>query len=837
MSAAASANAIPAATGLRSIIGHVLTTLMSKVWVFALGLALASLRGRVLGPELFAAVVMTLALPNFLLSLLNMGIATSNVFFIGRGEITPREALQSSLRMALALGLLGGTLGGFTVWLWSDSFFPGIRTELLTTALVIYPILLVRLFAMSLLHADENFRWFNGILSCEAACVLTLTAIAFACGGGAMSAIVAFGVAAFVGLCLCVIPIRKQLAGRPSGESSASSNYAWRCLNYGWKANLSNLLAFLNHRSDLFLINAFVNPAAAGIYAGATMVTERMWILSQSVSTVILPRLSRLNANDPSRARLTRLVSNIVFVLTLGMSLVLAFVGELILGLLLGPKFVDAGRVLVWLLPGTVLASLARVLANDLAARGYVGWNVWNAGVLVVVNIVANLWLIPRFGIVGAAWSSSLGWTVYTVLAIVVYCRMNSTRWWELMIPRGHDVASLLKLVRDKSSRVFGRRAVAWSRRVCYAGVCMCGGIYLTSILEYEQSEAIVPLRNLWLYGRTTSHADEGSFKSQYRHGEATNPVHVAQIARDSALTVLDAVEKKQPIRISEREREKVLAVADYLMQIKVERSRRTFPQNSRHRSSFVVWPYDFDYPTYGLKKPWISGMAQGHVIEVELAAYHLTKDERYLSTARDAALAIGVPIAKGGVAVRQEGGNGTWFEEYAGVGVDPPTVLNGHNFALNGLWHLSKVEPSYRRLFDAGIRAVKHRLPEFNIGIWSTYDLKGLPANQKYQMIHIAQLRELHQRTGEPLFAEYADRFEKQLYLPWHVPYRLWVHPHRMLVLLCVLNSLSVFIVSQIIRRMMDYALRRERRALFIHGMSVSSPNSSPAVPLERAA
>ncbi|MDA0835881.1 MAG: D-glucuronyl C5-epimerase family protein [Planctomycetota bacterium] len=818
MSATASVPAISSSTGLRSIIGHVLTTLMSKVWVFALGLALASLRGRVLGPELFAAVVLTLALPNFLLSLFNMGVSASNVYFIGRGEISPAQALRSSLHMAFMLGLLGCLLGGTAILWGSESFFPGVGRELLCVALIIYPVLLVRSFVMSLLHAAENFRWFNGILSCEALCGLAITAVAFAAGGGATSAIVAFGIAAAIGLCLCIVPIRRQLQSEISApvsnvESAPSTNenYAWRCLNYGWKVNLSNLLAFLNHRGDLFLINAFVTPAAAGIYAGATMVTERMWILSQSVSTVILPRLSRLNADDPSRQRLTRLVSNIVFLLTLPMSLILVFAGRFLLGLLLGPKFIPAADVLVWLLPGTVLASLARVLANDLAARGYVGWNVWNAGVLVVVNVSLNLWLIPKFGIVGAAWSSSLGWTVYTILAIVVYCRLNSTRWWELMIPRSKDVVSLLQLSRATCQRLFdriGRRTIAkpglskW-HYTGYVSICLVGGLFLTSLLESEQTRAIVALRNLFQNDEQTSLTDRGNRMS------GMQAVH---IVRGSALAVLDAVERQQPISISAAARNRLLHIADVL--------------NESHDKRSVN----------GLNQPWYSAKVQGDVIVVELAAYHLTSLPRYLDAAREAARALDVSIENGGVAIPQSKGHGLWFEEYASPDIAPLSVLNSHNAAMNGLWHLSRIEPEFLPLWDAGVRALKHRLPEFDAGVWSRFDLHGRLTNQDYQKLHVAQLRELFERTGEPRFAEYAGIFSRQLYSPFQIPYRLWMHPEPMLAGLCLMNMVIVAVMSQAIHGTVTYAVNRRVR---VRRESVQPPKliSSPAVSISRAA
>ena len=79
------------------------------------------------------------------------------------------------------------------------------------------------------------------------------------------------------------------------------------------------------------------------------------------------------------------------------------------------------------------------------------------------------------------------------------------------------------------------------------------------------------------------------------------------------------------------------------------------------------MWPYNFDYPTYELKAPWYSAMAQGLGIEVLIAAYKITDDDKYLHEARLAANALLVPIEENGVAIYlNNGDNGIWFEEYA---------------------------------------------------------------------------------------------------------------------------------------------------------------------------
>ncbi|WP_269851929.1 oligosaccharide flippase family protein [Methanosarcina horonobensis] len=52
-------------------------------------------------------------------------------------------------------------------------------------------------------------------------------------------------------------------------------NYTKECLGYGWKAHLSNILAFVNYRADLFLVNFFLTPAATGIYLIAVQIAEK----------------------------------------------------------------------------------------------------------------------------------------------------------------------------------------------------------------------------------------------------------------------------------------------------------------------------------------------------------------------------------------------------------------------------------------------------------------------------------------------------------------------------------------------------------------------------------
>ena len=317
---------------------------------------------------------------------------------------------------------------------------------------------------------------------------------------------------------------------------------------------------------------------------------------------------------------------------------------------------------------------------------------------------------------------------------------------------------------------------------VVFLMISIITGGMITSYFEEYQRSKLVPVRNLIVLGTWQSHSEDPIPVSRYRSGEGVNPVHVAETVRDTALRILEA--QSDPAVISPTEAQKLLDIADYFVE--------TAQDRRYHDSAFYVWTYDFDYPIYKLRALWISGMAQGHVIEVMLAAHAITGDEHYLEMARLAANAMAVPIEYGGVAIDLS--EGLWFEEYAQPGVTPPRVLNGHNFALSGLYYLSLADGDYRRLFDLGISGLESLLPEFDKRIWSMYDLQGIPANRKYQRIHVMQLRELYNRTERERLLFYAQRFSIQLYFPFSAFYRVITYPNTFLVIILGGNIVVVF-------------------------------------------
>lgn len=184
------------------------------------------------------------------------------------------------------------------------------------------------------------------------------------------------------------------------------------------------------------------------------------------------------------------------------------------------------------------------------------------------------------------------------------------------------------------------------------------------------------------------------------------------------------------------------------------------------NQNGLLVWNHHFDWEyRERLRAPWYSALAQGQGISVLVRAHKESFEEKYFEAARKAFQSFQRSISEGGVSVTDESGD-LWLEEYL---VNPPThILNGFIWALWGVYDyiLATNDPDAQELFSKGVRTLLHNMGRYDLGFWSLYEQSGtrLPmvASNFYHRLHIVQLRVMHCLTGEHLFAETADRWDR---------------------------------------------------------------------------
>ena len=102
---------------------------------------------------------------------------------------------------------------------------------------------------------------------------------------------------------------------------------------------------------------------------------------------------------------------------------------------------------MVILVPGIVMLTLSRVCEIYLKGMGRPGVVSAIAVLSFAVNLGANLILIPRLGINGAALASTLSYSLGTCLVLFIFLRDSNFSLFEVVVPRWDDVTKLVNTV------------------------------------------------------------------------------------------------------------------------------------------------------------------------------------------------------------------------------------------------------------------------------------------------------------------------------------------------------------------------------------------------------
>lgn len=401
--------------------------------MLAAGIQLATVLviARWLGPDGNGKYAMSVLLPTFLSTLLNLGIPAANVYFIGRGDANTKEVLRSNVGYWIVFSLSGLVTSIVVVISFSELLFPDVPTTLIFLGLVAFPPALLQTYLASILQGLQDFRRFNtALLVGPVSSLLFVLAALILLDSDMLGALCAFIAGQTCALIATYALLRQSEKQHSPSARSSSSSYGRRSISYGWKAHLSNILAFLNYKVDIFLVNLLLDPAATGIYVIAVQLAERLWMLSAAVSTVIFPRLAKTYKSSSSQATTTIITSRWVLFLTTIGALFAATLASPITHILFGDDYLLAVDPLLFLLPGIVFLSVSRILANDIAARGKPEINMYLASATLTVNIFANLMLIPRLGVNGAALATTISYGFSAVARLVIFVRFSGSSWW-----------------------------------------------------------------------------------------------------------------------------------------------------------------------------------------------------------------------------------------------------------------------------------------------------------------------------------------------------------------------------------------------------------------------
>jgi O-antigen/teichoic acid export membrane protein len=402
----------------------------------------AVLTARLLGPSGRGQFSLATLLATLALTLGTSGLGAALTYQTARGERPKQMALGAALILGLALGGTITVVGYCVVGLGGLTLKGVAETDILISLLIL-PGAFVLTNVQSVYLGLQRFRAFNAITIAQAVLPLALIGIVLGLGGGVRSAIAAMvGATTALGACAAVLAVRSMRL-----SSRLDRPYVRSLFAYAWRVLPANVLGFLGYRLDVFILDGYRGTAAVGLYSAGVVIAEGLWMPSQAVSVALFPRIAA-ETDDAVRRALTPRVARNTFWLTALLGLVLYLLSRPVVTLLYSSAFAASAGALKALLPGIVAVSAARVLGNDIAARGRPLTMSVLAAISVAANIVLNLVLIPRYGIDGAAWASTASYSILFAATVAVYRQVAGVPLRTILLPSREDGAAYLRLAR-----------------------------------------------------------------------------------------------------------------------------------------------------------------------------------------------------------------------------------------------------------------------------------------------------------------------------------------------------------------------------------------------------
>ena len=405
-------------------VGHALRKLVGASAVYGLGSVLTRglaflllpLYTRYLSPAEYGLVALTITCTVVLGMLYPLGLqgAVSRTYYTG-GSVEERKERVGALWiamtvsaavMALLLDRIGPSLAAAV--LPEVPFHPYLRLAVWTAFLGV-----LGLTPLVLLQAQERARAYVTLTIGTALMTTAITVWLVVRGGGAEG----YLRGALIGGGLAVVPYLVLTMGqiRPVFRSSVLAP----ALAFSLPLVPHALAGWALEMSDRAILTRLLPLRDVGVYSLGYQLGAAMGLLTTAFNAAWVPFLfgTLKQEGDEAHPKLARLVTYFAMALCfvgLGWSLL---VGHAI-RLIAGPEFREAYRITPWVVGGYVFSGLYFVPANLLFWRQQTRVIPLVTLAAGAANIGLNLWLVPRYGAIAAAWSTL---AAYAILLILVW--------------------------------------------------------------------------------------------------------------------------------------------------------------------------------------------------------------------------------------------------------------------------------------------------------------------------------------------------------------------------------------------------------------------------------
>lgn len=404
-----------------------------EVMLFASNMVTSLVVAHILGPHLAGIWIILALIPSYAELLARIKADAAAIFYLGKGDYTLGDVIFSLNAIAMVTSLI--IL--LPILIWFDAFREALFAESTQNISMLIYIMLLQVpinflyLNYTYLHIHkEDVSSLNLMVVVRAwvsSLVILISLLVFNMGlfgvvvGSTIGLISALGIGVF------------RLGYVKRTGPLFNVNLLRDLLTYGSKLYVGSLISHLNVYVCQAIVIAFCQPAQVAFFSIAQQLGQLINKVTDAMGTFLLPSLSKQNEKQQAAEQAARAFRIAVVILVLGGTCFALLMRPAVL-ILYGVAYAPVLIPFYIMLPGLVLAACASVLMVFFQGFGRADLVPKVAILPLILQVLASLVLVPKWGVVGGAVALLFTLLVTSMVQIIVFINIARLPGSELLI-------------------------------------------------------------------------------------------------------------------------------------------------------------------------------------------------------------------------------------------------------------------------------------------------------------------------------------------------------------------------------------------------------------------
>lgn len=406
-------------------------TFIASISNVIIGFIVIILLGRYVGANDLGLYRMVATLFSLILLIAMIGIPSATIKYIAE-----YKADQTQKNQILSAGIITVFIIGIFFSIGSYLLAEGLETlfgmpqlsDLIFILGPVFPFALVGETTLGFLNGLREMKKFTAIAVAKSVLMLIITTTLILNGLGAIGAVLGLTLSS-IGSCILSIILANPYFNFTLKEYYSTTK---TLLRFGVQVALTQAISETTNQLDIILIGFYLMSIDLGYYAVSTSISKFLWLIPLSIQKITYPITSEhwKKSNHQSLHKILDKSMKYSTILLVLLGLGTFFLSKDVIFFLFNEEYIYSVLPLQILLISTVIrGSITQPIGGSLAGIGRPDLLLKTILIVTFSNFFFGVLLIPQYGIVGAAISTSISLIIGSIINLILVIKYLSFRF------------------------------------------------------------------------------------------------------------------------------------------------------------------------------------------------------------------------------------------------------------------------------------------------------------------------------------------------------------------------------------------------------------------------